>query len=47
MSGLDGSWPMGPAANPANPAPSAMSPSSASTGTSLAHGLPCISTNMA
>ena len=47
MSGDDGVWPMGPAANPANPAPSAISPSMAETGTILAQGLPCMSTNMA
>src|ERR1700723_3413560 len=47
MSGDDGVWPMGPAANPANPAPSAKRPSMAETGTILAHGLPCMSTNMA
>ena len=47
MSGLEGSWPIGPAANPAKPAPSLISPSRALTGTSLAHGFPCISVNMA
>ena len=47
MSGEEGTWPIGPAAKPANPAPSAISPSMAETGTSLAQGLPCMSTNMA
>src|SRR5580658_4013838 len=47
MSGEDGVWPIGPAANPAKPAPSARSPSMAEAGTILAHGLPCMSTNMA
>ena len=47
MSGSAGVCPMGPAANPANPAPSVISPSRLLTGTSLAQGLPCISTNMA
>src|ERR1700685_3840876 len=47
MSGEEGVWPMGPAAKPANPAPSGESPSMAETGTILAHGLPCMSTNMA
>src|SRR5215470_17363854 len=47
MSGSAGLWPIGPAANPANPAPPPARTSSASTGTILAHGLPCISTNMA
>ena len=47
MSGDDGTWPIGPAAKPANPAPSASRPSMAETGTILAQGLPCMSTNMA
>ena len=47
MSGEEGDCPRAPAANPANPAPSATSPSMAETGTILAHGLPCRSTNMA
>ncbi len=47
MSGDDGVWPIGPAAKPANPAPSESSPSTAETGTILAQGLPCMSTNMA
>src|SRR5271154_4415971 len=47
MSGDDGVWPIEPAANPANPAPSDISPSMAETGTILAHGLPCKSTNIA
>ena len=47
MSGDDGVWPIGPAAKPANPAPSANRPSMAETGTILAQGLPCMSTNMA
>ena len=47
MSGDEGVWPMGPAANPAKPAPSASRPSMAETGTILAQGLPCMSTNMA
>ena len=47
MSGDDGDWPMDPAAKPANPAPSESSPSMAETGTILAQGLPCMSTNMA
>ena len=47
MSGSAGDCPMGPAANPAKPAPSIISPSRLLTGTSFAHGLPCISTNMA
>src|SRR5580698_9757464 len=46
-SGDDGTWPIGPAAKPAKPAPSAMRPSMAETGTNLAQGLPCMSTNMA
>ena len=47
MSGSAGVWLMGPAAKPANPAPTSRRSSMALTGTSLAHGLPCISTNMA
>src|SRR5579863_10270058 len=47
ISGDEGDWPIGPAANPAKPAPSAMRLSMAETGTILAHGLPCRSTNMA
>ena len=47
MSGDEGVWPMGPAAKPAKPAPSASRPSMAETGTILAQGLPCMSTNMA
>src|SRR5215469_12838195 len=47
MSGSAGDWPIGPAANPANPAPPPVSTSVASTGIILAHGLPCISTNIA
>ena len=47
MSGSCGPWPMSPAANPANPAPSSNSPSRCSIGTSLAFGLPCMSTNWA
>src|SRR5215472_4710755 len=47
MSGSAGLWPIGPAAKPANPAPPPTRTSSASIGTILAHGLPCISTNMA
>ena len=38
---------MGPAAKPAKPGPTDNRTSSASTGTSLAQGLPCMSTNMA
>src|ERR1700733_10822812 len=47
MSGDDGVCPIGPAAKPANPAPAASRPSMAETGTILAQGLPCMSTNMA
>src|SRR5215475_3838381 len=47
MSGSAGLWPIGPAAKPANPAPPPTRTSSASTGTILAHGFPCMSTNMA
>src|SRR6266700_877949 len=47
MSGSAGLWPIGPAAKPAKPAPPPIRTSSASTGTILAHGLPCMSTNMA
>src|SRR5215469_9185952 len=47
MSGSAGDWPIGPAANPANPAPPPVSTSVASTGIILAHGFPCISTNIA
>src|SRR5579862_5377914 len=47
MSGSAGDWPSGPAAKPAKPAPPATNPSAAEAGTSLAHGLPCMSTNMA
>ena len=47
MSGSAGVWLMGPAANPANPAPTSSNSSRLVTGTNLAHGLPCISTNMA
>src|SRR4029077_1219403 len=46
MSGSAGLWPIGPAANPAQPAPPS-STSSAVAGIILAHGLPCMSTNMA
>src|SRR5205814_5098502 len=46
MSGSAGLWPIGPAANPAKPAPPS-STSIAVTGIILAHGLPCMSTNMA
>ena len=47
MSGSAGLCPIGPAANPAKPAPPPVSTSTASTGIILAHGLPCMSTNMA
>ena len=47
MSGSAGLWPIGPAANPAKPAPPPVSTSMASIGIILAHGLPCMSTNMA
>ena len=47
MSGSAGLWPIGPAAKPAKPAPPPMRTSRASTGTILAQGLPCMSTNMA
>src|SRR3954463_4265611 len=46
-SGSLGPWPISPAANPANPAPSSISPSRCVAGTSLAFGLPCMSTNWA
>src|SRR2546430_15024385 len=44
-SGLCGPCPISPAANPANPAPSANASSRCVAGTSLAFGLPYISTN--
>ena len=47
MSGDAGVWPIGPAANPANPAPSSIIESKFWIGTSLALGLPCMSTNCA
>ena len=47
MSGSAGLCPIGPAAKPAKPAPPPVRTSTASTGIILAHGLPCMSTNMA
>ena len=47
MSGSLGCWPIAPAAKPAKPAPSSSSPSRCRAGTSLALGLPCMSTNCA
>src|SRR6201996_9035033 len=47
MSGSCGPWPMSPAAKPANPAPSSSRSSRWWAGTSLALGLPCMSTNWA
>ena len=47
MSGSCGPCPMSPAAKPANPAPSSSSASRCAIGTSLAFGLPCMSTNWA
>src|SRR5262245_60082777 len=47
MSGSLGSWPISPAANPANPAPSLTSPSRFAAGTSFALGRPYRSTNCA
>src|SRR4051795_10425990 len=47
MSGSAGDCPMSPTANPANPAPVVSNMSSEAVGTSLAQGLPCMSTNMA
>jgi hypothetical protein len=46
-SGSFGSWPRAPTAYPAKPTPSLCSSSTASIGTSLAHGLPVRSTNIA
>ena len=46
-SGSLGTWPMPPAAYPAKPTPSFSSMSTASTGTSFAHGLPVRVTNSA
>src|SRR3954447_18976974 len=46
-SGSAGDCPMSPTAKPANPAPVVSSMSREAVGTSLAQGLPCMSTNMA